>query len=241
MQKNGWVHTQDGRNMHYKDGLLHREDGPAVLSPNGDVFFYQNGLLHREGKPCSVLADGSRVWCLYGVPYREDGGPVVISKDGKKLWYSETDGLVHWTPVTKQKRPEPPTRADQKQTPAQDPVKEVPMSADSKIALTAEELLKKTGAIIDILEQAKKLGIILKVVKRRDTELMYYFQDPDNDSVFGGVEMPVDVRSVCGEENAAKFDACSMAVMKMIASRRDRLMTSIRQKLTPDEKSVLGI
>lgn len=241
MQKNGWVHTQDGRNMHYKDGLLHREDGPAVLLPNGDVFFYQNGLLHREGKPCSVLADGSRVWCLYGVPYREDDGPVVISKNGEKLWYSETDGLVHWRPVTIQKRPAPPTRADQKQTPAQDPVKEVPMSADAKITPAVDELLKKAGMIIDILEQAKKLGILVKVVKRRDSELMYYFQDPDNDRVFGGVEMPVDIRSVCGEESAAKFDACLMAVMKMIASRRDRLMTSIRQKLTADEKSVLGI
>lgn len=241
MQKNGWEITKDGRKLHYKDGLLHREDGPAVIYPSGDVYFYQNGVLHREGKPCSVLTDGSRVWCLYGIPYREDGGPVVVSKDGKKLWYSETDGLVSWIPAFKQKRPEPPQRSDQKQMPAQDQMKEDAMTTSAQITPTADELLKKTVVIIDILEQAKKLGILVKVVKRRNTELMYYFQDPDNDSAFGGVEMPVDIRSVCGEENAAKFDACSMAVTKMITSRRDRLMASIRQKLTADEKSVLGI
>jgi hypothetical protein len=241
MQKNGLVVTRDGRRIHYKDGLLHREDGPAVVLPNGDAFFYQNGLLHREGKPCSVLANGGRVWGLYGVPYREDGGPVVVSKDGKKLWYSETNGLVSWIPVAKQERPAPPQRADQKQMPTQAQMKEDAMTANAQITPTADELLKKTVIVIDILEQAKKLGILVKVVKRRDTEMMYYFQDPDNDSAFGGVEMPVDIRSMCGEENAAKFDAYSMAVTKMIASRSARLMASIRQKLTADEKSILGI
>lgn len=209
MHKNGLEITKDGRKLHYKDGLLHRDDGPAVVLPNGDAFFYQNGLLHREGKPCSVLTDGSRVWCLYGIPYREDGGPVVISKDGKKLWYSATDGLVSWVPVIKQKRPKPSQRADQKQLPAQAQVEENTTTPNAQIATPADELLKKTDVVIDILEQAKKLGILVKVVKRRDTSLMYYFQDPDNDSAFGGVEMPVDIRSLCGEENAAKFDACS--------------------------------
>lgn len=235
MNKNGWEITKDGRKLHYKDGLLHREDGPAVVSPNGDVFFYQNGQLHREGKPCSVMADGARAWCLYGIPYREDDGPVVIA-NGKRLWYSDFDGLVDWIPLTKQKRPSPPAARVNDQL-------DIPAMKDAKgqSAPAADELLKKTAAIIDILEQAKKLGILVKVVKRRDIELMYYFQDPDNDSAFGGAEMPVDIRSVCGEENAAKFDACSMAVTKMITARTARLMTSIRQKLTADEKSILGI
>lgn len=57
----------------------------------------------------------------------------------------------------------------------------------------------------------------------------------------GGVEMPVDIRSMCGEENAAKFVTTTASVTKMIVSRTSRLMTSIRQKLTADEKSVLGI
>ena len=241
MQKNGWVVTRDGRRMHYKDGLLHREDGPAVLYPSGDVYFYQNGRLHRERKPCVVLADGGRSWCLYGVPYREDDGPVVVSKDGKKLWYSETDGLVSWIPAFKQKRPEPSKRADQKQMPAQAQVEENTMTSNAQLTPTADELLKKTVVIIDILEQAKKLGILVKVVKRRDTELMYYFQDPDNDVAFGGVEMPVDIRSMCGEENAAKFVTTTATVTKMIVARTSRLMSSIRQKLTADEKSVLGI
>lgn len=225
----------------YRNGVLHREDGPAVLYPNGDAYFYLDGLLHRERKPCVVLAGGGRSWCLYGVPYREDGGPVVVSKDGKKLWYSETDGLVSWIPAANQKRPEPPRCDDQKQMPAQAQVEENTMTSNAQLTPTADELLKKTDVIIDILEQAKKLGILVKVVKRRDTELMYYFQDPDTDVAFGGVEMPVDIRSMCGEENTAKFVTTAAAVTKMIVARTSRLMSSIRQKLTADEKSVLGI
>lgn len=233
MEKNGWVIDTHGRKAHYKDGLLHREDGPALIYPSGDVYFYQNGELHRDGKPCSVMADGSRVWCLYGKPYREDGGPVVITKEGVKFWYSESDGLVRWIPAIKQKRPEPTVRIATEKS-------EAPMTTP-ETTLTADELLKKTTVVIDILEQAKKLGILVKVVKRRDVELMYYFQDPDNDVAFGGVEMPVDIRSMCGEENAAKFVTTTASVTKMIVSRTSRLMTSIRQKLTADEKSVLGI
>ena len=35
----------------YKDGVLHREDGPAIEMTNGDKYWYINGMLHREDGP----------------------------------------------------------------------------------------------------------------------------------------------------------------------------------------------
>lgn len=34
---------------HFKDGLLHREDGPAYHIPGVLRLWFRNGLLHREG------------------------------------------------------------------------------------------------------------------------------------------------------------------------------------------------
>ena len=74
-----------------KEGVYHREDGPAVSS-EGYKAWYINGLRHREDGPAIEWKDGYKAWYI-GLLHREDGpahredGPAVERKDGIKVWY----------------------------------------------------------------------------------------------------------------------------------------------------------
>lgn len=217
--------------MHFKDGLIHNDAGPAVIHQNGDAYFYQNGLLHRENKPCTVLTNGEREWRVYGKLYRAGGGAVMITADKTKFWFDD-DGqkLVLYMPVKEQKRPEPAAPffpAESEQVP--------------KAKNDVDEVYEKTAMVMDMLERAKNIGMLIKVVKRRETGLLYYFQDPDNDSVSSGSEFPVDIRTLCGAQNAELFSTSMQNIDVAIASRTSRVMRSIKSKLTVLEQSVLGI
>lgn len=56
----------------YKDGKLHREDGPAVIWDSGHKEWYQNGVLHREDGPAFEGKNGTQSWYLKGVQYTEE-------------------------------------------------------------------------------------------------------------------------------------------------------------------------
>jgi hypothetical protein len=53
------------------NGILHREDGPAVEYANGGKAWSLHGKLHREDGPACVYADGSKSWYLNGEYYSE--------------------------------------------------------------------------------------------------------------------------------------------------------------------------
>lgn len=38
----------------YLNGELHREDGPAVTTVEGDCWYMRNGLIHREDGPAHL-------------------------------------------------------------------------------------------------------------------------------------------------------------------------------------------
>jgi len=74
------------------EGLLHREDGPAVEFVNGSKYWYLNGELHRENGPAIEDANGNKEWRFNGELHREDG-PAVIEPNGSKEWY--INGELH--------------------------------------------------------------------------------------------------------------------------------------------------
>ena len=45
-----------------KDGVRHREDGPAVITPDGDKYWYKNGQYHRVDGPAIERVSGYRAW-----------------------------------------------------------------------------------------------------------------------------------------------------------------------------------
>ena len=48
------------------NGVLHREDGPAVEWTNGNKAWYLNGNLHREDGAAVEYADGYKEWWVNG-------------------------------------------------------------------------------------------------------------------------------------------------------------------------------
>jgi len=49
-----------------KNGVPHREDGPAVIYENGDEAWYYNGRQHREDGPAVEWEDGvTKYWYYY--------------------------------------------------------------------------------------------------------------------------------------------------------------------------------
>ena len=52
----------DGTKYWYKNGELHREDGPAIEYSNGTKFWYINGLKHREDNPAEEWFGGTKYW-----------------------------------------------------------------------------------------------------------------------------------------------------------------------------------
>jgi hypothetical protein len=55
--------------FYFKDGKLHRTDGPAYEGTNGDKEWYIDGKLHRTDGPAYERADGSKWWYVDGMQY----------------------------------------------------------------------------------------------------------------------------------------------------------------------------
>ena len=68
------------------DGMLHREDGPAVEWTDGAVCWYRKDRPHRKGGPAYIGTEGHLEWYRNGKLHNEDG-PAVVWPDGTKEWY----------------------------------------------------------------------------------------------------------------------------------------------------------
>lgn len=104
--KNGVLHRGCGpaiiatyRMSWYKNGVLHREDGPAdiyreVSSSRRTIYdkYYKNGKLHRADGP-AVVQDGQRLeWYIDGELHREDG-PAIFRHGVSAEYYNK--GVRH--------------------------------------------------------------------------------------------------------------------------------------------------
>lgn len=71
-------------------GNYHREDGPAVEYHDGSKkFWYRNGLLHRVDGPAYTSLNVSE-WYQFGEPHRLDGPAVIWENDEKHWWVNGT-------------------------------------------------------------------------------------------------------------------------------------------------------
>ena len=91
------THTdKDGVEQWYKNGKLHRDNGPAVkfankpdrngLLPIRSEIWYKNGKKHRDDGPAVKFVDGTEFWYNEGQQHR-DNGPAVTYPNGLTRWY----------------------------------------------------------------------------------------------------------------------------------------------------------
>jgi hypothetical protein len=74
-----------GATRYYLAGILHRDDGPAVVYIDGDYSYYRYGKRHREDGPAAFM-NGITFYCKYGKFHRKDG-PAVIRSNGSHHYY----------------------------------------------------------------------------------------------------------------------------------------------------------
>ncbi len=67
------------------NGDLHCINGPALKNSTGE-FWFKNGLYHRENGPAIIYLKGREEWFLNGKRHREDG-PAIIDFNGKEEWF----------------------------------------------------------------------------------------------------------------------------------------------------------
>ena len=70
------------------EGLIHRENGPAVIYANGDKEYRKNGKLHKENGPAIIYHNG-RVDYYENDKRHNEKGPAIIYADGSETHYIE--------------------------------------------------------------------------------------------------------------------------------------------------------
>lgn len=78
--------TPGGNKYWHKNGMLHREDGPAIIIADGYKEWWINDRKHRVDGPAVIYPDGTEKWFFNDRLHREDG-PAVIDPNGDKEWY----------------------------------------------------------------------------------------------------------------------------------------------------------
>jgi len=63
--KDGKHIDEEGTIEYFKNGKYHRENGPAIIWPNGDKEWYLNGRCHREDGPADIFSDGTKNYWYY--------------------------------------------------------------------------------------------------------------------------------------------------------------------------------
>jgi hypothetical protein len=84
------THTNGSKCWHNAEGWLHRDDGPAIIWPNGIQLWYQNGKVHRLTGPAVITEDGSKMWFINGVDVT-----VEVNR-----WQQETGVTYPWDAYT---------------------------------------------------------------------------------------------------------------------------------------------
>jgi len=73
-------HIRDDYIVFKRDGLFHRDDGPAVIYKQGAKYYYKNGEYHKEDGPAVMNTDSIQYY-INGKLHREDG-PAIMKSNG---------------------------------------------------------------------------------------------------------------------------------------------------------------
>jgi hypothetical protein len=63
---------KDGTIEYYLNGILHCENGPAIIKSSGCMLWYRHGVLHRTNGPAIEPHEGVARYFLTGIEYSSD-------------------------------------------------------------------------------------------------------------------------------------------------------------------------
>lgn len=96
--KNNGIFINSKTTTYYKNGKIHREDGPAIEWRNGNTHWLLNDRLHRTDGPAIDLVETElectvKKWSINGKYHREDG-PAVEWGNGYKEWWIDGEKIT---------------------------------------------------------------------------------------------------------------------------------------------------
>lgn len=108
----------------YKDGRLHRDDGPAMYAKpsyvemEGNEIWYQCGEVHRDDGPAMILPGNYNIWFRHGKKHRLDGPAKILGEcsqesqlefyvngfrfDSSHKWQQAVDRWLSYKEVTRE-------------------------------------------------------------------------------------------------------------------------------------------
>ena len=78
---------------HYKDGKIHNESGPAIISKDGTKIWCINGYEHREDGPAVEFASGDKRWHYKNKRYGYDNDFTIKTWIEKVEYLKREEGL----------------------------------------------------------------------------------------------------------------------------------------------------
>jgi len=63
------IYAESGFREWYRNGKVHRDDGPAVLWADGQQEWWRDGKLHRDDGPAVIYVNGQQEWYKDGLRY----------------------------------------------------------------------------------------------------------------------------------------------------------------------------
>ena len=84
MKKNGLHINHEGTKYWYKNGKIHRDDGPAVIHPDGTQYWLKNGKYHRDDGPAVIYPNGVQRGYKDDQPYEPSAHDLMVWKMNEK-------------------------------------------------------------------------------------------------------------------------------------------------------------
>jgi hypothetical protein len=166
---NGKTINKVGTEIWYKNGKLHREDGPSIIYIDGTKEWYQNGKRHREDGPAFVLSGGYKSWYKDGLRHREDGPAIEFTNGDKEWWFqgerlSETMEKV----MAERKVAKSTTKKQVNESAVQNAVTVAMKDQPSKFDFS--NIAKLNLDLQDVLKENKQPNLCLALVKEAPQE-----------------------------------------------------------------------
>ena len=86
---------------HPETGLLHRVDGPALITTTGTEIWIQNGMKHRTDGPAVIRTDGYQAWYQHDIRHNSHG-PAIVTPLMEVMFYLGGDTITfkEWVRLT---------------------------------------------------------------------------------------------------------------------------------------------
>ena len=92
--KDGLHIDSHGNKFWYKNGTIHRDDGPAATYPDGTQVWLKDGMRHRNAGPAVIYHNGDQYWYKDDQPYEPSAHDLMVWKMNEKEQTKKHENII---------------------------------------------------------------------------------------------------------------------------------------------------